>query len=231
MPESRDAPERSSNRTNRVVNMNKDKGRAHQISAKKIAANRENAQKSTGPHNSGLSRFNAMRHGLLSSGVTEMDDPASFPERRSRLETEFAPVGEVEIALVEYVAICIVRLRRARMLEAEFITAELNPPSTETVYPDGNIPEWTKMIERDYGKTVVLDPGLPARLSASNLETLLTFQRYETAIENKLYRALNQLERLQRMRRGDKIPPPTSLDIAVHREGDDVASFGNSPPG
>jgi hypothetical protein len=29
------------------------------------------------------------------------------------------------------------------------------------------------------------------------------FQRYETAIENKLYRAINQLERLQRTQHGD----------------------------
>jgi hypothetical protein len=53
---------------------------------------------------------------------------------------------------------------------------------------------------------VVVNLGLPARLSASGVETLQTFQRYETAIENKLFRALKQLERLQRMRRGDKIP-------------------------
>ena len=85
------------------------------------------------------------------------------------------------------------------MLEAEFITAELNPALTKTIYPDGNDKsELMRLLEREHGKTVVLDPGLPARLSASDVETLQTFQRYETANENKLYRALNQLERLQR---------------------------------
>jgi hypothetical protein len=199
------------------------------ISERKLVANRENAQKSAGPHNCDRTRYNAAKHGLLAEGVTEMDDPASFRELCSRLEAEFGPVGEVEIALVRHVAICIVRLRRAWILEAEFITAMLNPALTETVYPDGKIPEWTKIVEQDYGKTVVTDAGLPCRLGASDVEGLVnTFQRYETAIENKLYRALNQLERLQRMRRGDAVPPPASLDVNVHSERN-VASFGNSP--
>jgi hypothetical protein len=200
-----------------------------QISARKLAANQRNAEESTGPHNCNLTRYNAAKHGLLAEGVTEMDDPASFHKIRSRIETDFAPVGEVENMLVDRIALGRVRLRRAAMLEAEFITATLNPVVRETIYPDGsNMSELDKMLERDYGKTVVLDPGLPARLSASDVETLVEkFQRYETAIENKLYRALNQLERLQRMRRGDKIPAPASLDVNVHHEHDDVGSFGN----
>lgn len=37
--------------------------------------------------------------------------------------------------------------------------------------------------------------------------------RYETAIERQLYRALEQLERLQRQRKGDIVPPPLRLSI------------------
>ena len=209
--------------------MSTNKGQLKQSSAKKIAANQQNAQKSTGPHNCDRTRYNAATHGLLAEGVTEMDDPESFRELCSRLEGEFAPLGEVETALVRHIGILIVRLRRARMLEAEFITAHLNPPLTETVYPDGKIPEWTKWIEQDHGKTVVIDEGLPCRLGASAVETLVnTYQRYETAIEGKLFRALNQLERLQRMRRGDQIPAPCAAEVNVHHDGNDVASFGNS---
>ncbi len=41
--------------------------------------------------------------------------------------------------------------------------------------------------------------------------------RYETTIERQLYKALDQLERLQRMRKGDFVPPPVegSLDVQV----------------
>ncbi len=39
--------------------------------------------------------------------------------------------------------------------------------------------------------------------------------RYETAIEGQLYRALNQLERLQRRRAGDAVTPPINVDIST----------------
>ncbi len=47
-----------------------------------------------------------------------------------------------------------------------------------------------------------------------NMDRIL---RYETAIERQMYRALNQLERLQRQRAGDIVPPPISVE--VHAEG------------
>ncbi len=38
--------------------------------------------------------------------------------------------------------------------------------------------------------------------------------RYETKLERQLYQAINQLERLQRMRRGEAIPPPLTLEVS-----------------
>lgn len=37
--------------------------------------------------------------------------------------------------------------------------------------------------------------------------------RYEAHLERQLYRALNQLERLQRQRRGEDVPPPLSMEV------------------
>lgn len=167
----------------------------------KKAANRRNAQKSTGPGDTSSTRHNATRHGLLAEGVTELDNPAAFVETRSRLVAEMQPVGEVEIFLVHRIALCMARLKRADLLEAEFITEALHPQSKAhpppTPPPEG-------------------DPGRPARLPQYKVYALGdTYQRYETAIENKLYRALNQLERLQRMRGGERIPPPVSVNIGV----------------
>lgn len=195
------------------------------ISARRLAANQQNAQKSTGPHNSSLTRYNAAKHGLLREGVTEMDNPTVFLDYRARLERELKPVGEVEIGLVRRIALDLVRLRRAATIEAEYITEKLHPTIKEISHPDFAV---DLALHRLKGTTVILDAGLPARLSVAAVECLQKFQRYETAIENKLYRALNQLERLQRMRRGDKIPAPASLDVTVHGESDDLASFGNS---
>ena len=46
------------------------------------------------------------------------------------------------------------------------------------------------------------------------------FLRYETAIERQLYKAINQLERLQRMRTGDHVPPPVQVDVNTLGPGD-----------
>ena len=42
--------------------------------------------------------------------------------------------------------------------------------------------------------------------------------KYEGAIEKQLYRALTELERLQRIRAGDNVPAPVNIDLAVHTE-------------
>lgn len=49
--------------------------------------------------------------------------------------------------------------------------------------------------------------------SKDELDRLL---RYEGAIERQLYKALNQLERLQRLRSGDSVPAPVEVDIDVN---------------
>lgn len=44
-------------------------------------------------------------------------------------------------------------------------------------------------------------------------EVLEKIQRYETKLERQMFRALAQLERLQRMRRGEKVPAPMSVVV------------------
>jgi len=38
--------------------------------------------------------------------------------------------------------------------------------------------------------------------------------RYETALERQIFRAMHELERLQRRRRGEKIPAPMAMEIS-----------------
>ncbi|HKA29100.1 MAG TPA: hypothetical protein VKH82_06990 [Candidatus Binatia bacterium] len=47
---------------------------------------------------------------------------------------------------------------------------------------------------------------------AGSLDRLL---RYEAAIEKALYRALNELHRLQATRAGVPVPPPAALDVDI----------------
>ena len=51
--------------------------------------------------------------------------------------------------------------------------------------------------------------------SKEELDRLL---RYEGAIERQLYKAMNQLERLQRLRMGDHVPAPIEVDVEVNTD-------------
>jgi len=56
-----------------------------------------------------------------------------------------------------------------------------------------------------------------ATLDAAHLpdaDTLDKIMRYETTLERQLYRAMNQLERLQRMRSGEALPSPLLMEVA-----------------
>lgn len=65
--------------------------------------------------------------------------------------------------------------------------------------------------ERDEFKAQMVIKRLTTSIpSKENLERLL---KYEGAIERQFYKALNQLERIQRLRSGDKIPAPVEVDV------------------
>jgi predicted nucleic acid-binding Zn-ribbon protein len=48
--------------------------------------------------------------------------------------------------------------------------------------------------------------------SANTLEKLL---KYESALQKKLYRAMNHFERLQRRRKGENVPAPVAMEIST----------------
>ncbi len=57
------------------------------------------------------------------------------------------------------------------------------------------------------GRTFVRD--------ADKANAFSKLSRYETAIERQFYRALHELERLQRARRGGNVPAPVTVDVDV----------------
>lgn len=46
-------------------------------------------------------------------------------------------------------------------------------------------------------------------------EVLERIVRYESALQRQLYRSMNQLERLQRRRLGETVPPPVVMDVSL----------------
>jgi hypothetical protein len=47
-----------------------------------------------------------------------------------------------------------------------------------------------------------------------SMDVLEKILRYETKLERQLYRAMTHLERLQRMRRGEAVPPPLTMEVS-----------------
>lgn len=171
----------------------------------KADSHRKNSQQSTGPHDTTSTRFNAMKHGLLARGMTELDDSDEYRSLIQRLTKTYQPIGGLEEFFVQRIAFHMIRLHRIEGLEAEYIISELHP---SVVAPTLNF---------DITDPVVVQQGVSPAVGATGAITLASgFQRYETAIENKLYRAINQLERLQRTRRGEFVPAPQTVDLSIN---------------
>lgn len=189
-------------------------------SPKKVASNRINGQKSHGPTNTTSTRFNATKHGLLAAGITELDDAEGYRTILRNLIREKEPVGEFEMFLVKGLALDMVRWPRARRFEAECITGELNPPTRG--------PSMLDLVRYDEEGSVI-DPGLPPAIASNGIQQLVTLQRYESTVANRFFRQLHELERLQRMRQGERLPAPVAVDVSCHTETDIVESVAVVP--
>jgi hypothetical protein len=158
----------------------------------KIEANRKNAQKSTGPKDTSLTRLNALQHGLLSREVLiEGESKETLEELGRRLRQELAPQGELENIFVDRIVSSTWRLKRAIRVERDYVQAKY---------------EYAKACN-----TVVA-----RELNYRN--TWLNLIRYETTIEKQIYKALHELLRLQSARRGEKPPLPLAVDVDVSTE-------------
>ncbi len=124
------------------------------LSEKRLAANRANAQKSTGPvspEGKARSRANAVKHGLTGEGIAlppELDEP--LQRRRDALNRELQPGGVIEQILVDRLAVTSVRLeiharqefskRRHRVRKAGLDWDELQASEAD---------HWMGKLERD----------------------------------------------------------------------------------
>ena len=81
------------------------------VSDQVIAANRKNAQKSTGAQSAAAKsklKYHAVKHGLLTKALLFENDQeqAEFQELAATLEEDFKPRGVVQGMLVEEIAVC-----------------------------------------------------------------------------------------------------------------------------
>jgi hypothetical protein len=100
-------------------------------SEQQLAANRSNAAKSTGPKTSNgkaIVSTNAIKHAILSDRMlVDGEKPAEFRELLQELNAALDPVGIVEVALVERVAISMWRQRRLIRAETAALALATQP--------------------------------------------------------------------------------------------------------
>ena len=89
---------------------------------KQVAANRLNAQKSTGPQTERgkrRSRRNAIRHGLMAETIVDvLEDAAAYKSLQRAIHTDYHPKSNFELELVGRLVSLLWRLRRAVAIES-----------------------------------------------------------------------------------------------------------------
>lgn len=149
------------------------------ISDKQQKANMNNALKGgvKTPEGKDIVRFNARKHGILASLVADYEDDF-YKKYIHELFEEFQPNTLIEQILVERIALHYLKLYRVAKAESEFIKSCL------TATNDFN----------DFDKIILGKSFVPAinQIDVENLAGI--YGRYETSIENKLYRAIRELK-------------------------------------
>jgi hypothetical protein len=153
---------------------------------KQTAANRLNAQKSTGPktpEGRAAVRLNGVTHGLTAETIVlKGENEADFTNLLGSLEAEHDPGTPTEEALVVQLAMATWRLRRLYHQEAGFYTCQLQ--SLVGMQKDLNLD----------------DAGRMGHAAAWSESTLTLFNRQEGRLERTFYRALHELQRLRKDR-------------------------------
>jgi hypothetical protein len=95
---------------------------------KQIAANRENAKKSTGPRTKlgkRRSRRNAIRHGLTAETVIAVhEDPAAYKALQKAINADYRPQNNFETELISRLVALLWRLRRAVAIESGLLNIQ-----------------------------------------------------------------------------------------------------------
>jgi hypothetical protein len=189
------------------------------INPKQLNANRNNAKLGGVKTASGksVSKYNAQKHAILRQSITDYED-GFYRELITDLEETYQPLGRMEMMLVERVTLLYVKLYRVQKAETEFIKSVLDPHEehVEGGYkPLPMIGDWEKE------KIVVDNEGYIPQVPSESIEhTSQVFGRYETTLENRLYKAMHELERLQRLRKGDNVAAPVAVDVGMGSFGE-----------
>lgn len=171
---------------------------------KQIAANAANATQGgvKTPEGTALTRLNARKHGIFAAALTRYDEE-ELHGIYGRLADHIMPVGPVEDMLVEKLALTYLRLQRCARAEAECHIFTWEPVADDLAVERQAMRERLKLHVSSF--------------SFCHFEgSATTLARYDTSLTNQMIRLLHEIERLQRLRLGEHVPPPVAADVAVH---------------
>ena len=164
----------------------------------RIAANRANSLKSTGPRTPEgreQSRQNSFKHGMTGAGVVLSNEDAAEVERRSKaFRSELNPSGEVGEVLVRRAAVCSVRMDRGVAQETAALSERVRQAEADFVAPEGVSPEEAAKLRAEAGRRALFDPSKEASLA----------RKYEAAAERGFFRALKELRQLEKQAKADE---------------------------
>jgi hypothetical protein len=191
------------------------------VSPKRLAANRANAAKSTGPRTpAGKARAsqNARKHIFTGStfAVVRLEDLQEIVHLRDDLIAVYQPVNSQELFALERVALAQHAILRGARLESGYFTTCLDTSfdsggepirlMNPTIAGDGDI-EVTRAQNRNY----LLGDGFHRMARESNSFSLLL--RYQAQAERHYRRAIEEFDRLKALREELPNEPITEPDL------------------
>ncbi|MBC8107375.1 MAG: hypothetical protein H7Z14_12350 [Anaerolineae bacterium] len=181
------------------------------------AANRRNAQKSTGPKSEeGKSRSsqNAITHGLSARSAVVLDESIEeFDAFAQAVRDDFRPRGPMESVLVDRIIHLSWKLRRIPKIEAEML-----------VEPD---PSLELDLFHDVGKVSRQRISyLMRRYLRGTNDAMSKVQTYEMRMDRTLHATMRELNRLRKMNREEVVHDDTEAQVS---EPQNVVILQNEP--
>jgi hypothetical protein len=178
------------------------------VSALQRETSRANSKKSTGPTSlagKNRVRWNSLKHGLLVKTlflvVIDGEERATFFRFLKALRRDLQPVGMLEEMHVEGAAVGYWLIQRSLRCE----NGEIKRSQLKRKSPKGE----------DFGGSLINAElaEIDDHLSIPEGQALDRILRYRTAAHKDLSYHLAELERLQRARKGDQVPPPINVQV------------------
>jgi hypothetical protein len=220
---------------------------------KQIEANRRNAQQSTGPRTSnGKARVasNALKHGLTAEQIVlPGENLEEFIAFRDDLLNSLYLHGQLETVLGEKLVTDFWRQRRVPTIEAalyrryrlermarysdrkQFEDRQCSPRDLVQALgiPESQMDKVSQRDRQDREEEALVmlrnEPLVELTMALEDYHEIFTnLWRHEIALARSASRTLHELQRLQAIRAGERVPAPTVMDVDVKITQDEPAN-------